>query len=83
MEGKGWMDRCVGVVPVPRWGTFGQGIRGKEKQMVCEPFMRLCLRKKSHQKNPQNINQARPGNSIHFLLLYSFARGAFVFVFLT
>lgn len=36
----GWMG-VFGRGASPRMGgTFGQGIRGKEKQMVCEPFIR-------------------------------------------
>lgn len=39
-EEKG-MDGCVWAwCQSQDGGTFGQGIRGKEKQMVCEPFIR-------------------------------------------
>lgn len=39
--GKGWMDGCVWAwCQSQDGGTFGQGIGGKQKQMVCEPFIR-------------------------------------------
>lgn len=37
----GWMDgRVRAWCQSQDGGTFGQGIRGKETQMVCEPFIR-------------------------------------------
>lgn len=51
-------------------GTFGQGIRGKEKNRW---FVNLLLGIGKWKKIPKNtINQARPGNSSYFLLLCSF-----------
>lgn len=35
-------------------GTFGQGIRGEEKQMVCEPFIRRSLREKKKKRKIAN-----------------------------
>lgn len=60
-EGGGYRRRMDGRVgrdasPWMQTGTFGQGIRGEGKQMVCKPF----IRQKKITNTKKGINQPRP-----------------------